>query len=336
MTGPAWIAAAILALSIVALALGRTPGLGVRPKVKARLELLTLLGLGLLPIGLLACGATAVSALARPTLPVPFGLCFLFPGGGQWGPLELALYGGGLLLLMRLILSFVTAVRHTRRTGLGGAALSAACPRRAAGGEVVWVLPSEQILAFSGGAVRARAVVTSGLLALLSPKEQEAVLEHEAAHLRLGHPRLLLAGSIMAKASCWPPAARRILADLGLQLEAAADDEAAARLGSRPLISALAKVSLATTPRGTQATPGSAEVSFRLHHILGSARDAALLPRLAFGLLSVTVVVALAWAACQVVHASASLTWLLPCLAVLALGFWWPMATRREARRASG
>jgi hypothetical protein len=99
-------------------------------------------------------------------------------------------------------------------------------------------------------------VVSTGLLALLTPAEQEAVLHHEAAHIRLGHPRILLLGAVIARSYRWLPPARLAWTRLRRDLEAAADDEAAAAVGTAPLLSALAKVALAAA---ASPAPGSGD-----------------------------------------------------------------------------
>src|SRR5712664_3007742 len=108
--------------------------------------------------------------------------------------------------------------------------------------------PSGQVAAYCGGLRRPQPVVTTALLGLLGPAEQDAVLAHEAAHIRLGHPRILLAGAVIGRSYRWLPPARLAWDRLRRDIEAAADDEAAAAAGTGPLLSALAKVALAATP----------------------------------------------------------------------------------------
>jgi hypothetical protein len=125
------------------------------------------------------------------------------------------------------------------------------------GGVTAWVVPSGQVAAYCGGLRRPRPVVTTGLLGLLTPAEQEPVLAHEAAHIRLGHPRILLAGAVVGRSYRWLPPARLAWDRLRRDIEAAADDEAAAAAEAGPLLSALAKVALATAPQ-TASTPARA------------------------------------------------------------------------------
>ena len=69
---------------------------------------------------------------------------------------------------------------------------------------------------------------------------------HEAAHVRLGHPATLLAGAAIGRSYRWLPPARPAWDRLRRDIEADDDDEAAAVAGA--LLSALAKVALATAP----------------------------------------------------------------------------------------
>jgi Zn-dependent protease with chaperone function len=85
------------------------------------------------------------------------------------------------------------------------------------------------------------------------------VLAHETVHVRLGHPRILLLGAVIGRSYRWLPPARLAWDQLRRDIEAAADDEAAAAAGAGPLLSALAKVALATAPL---AAPAPASVSF--------------------------------------------------------------------------
>jgi hypothetical protein len=113
------------------------------------------------------------------------------------------------------------------------------------------VVPSGQVAAWCGGLRRPQVVVTTGLLGLLSPAEQRAVLAHEAAHVRLGHPPILLFGAVIGRSYRRLPPARLAWDRLRRDIEAAGDDQAAAAAaaGTGPLLSALAKVALAAAPR---------------------------------------------------------------------------------------
>lgn len=100
----------------------------------------------------------------------------------------------------------------------------------------------DEPVAVTVGPIRTRILVTRGLVTLLNDDELEAVLRHEAVHLRGRHPALYgLTRSAAAAAFALPavgPAARNVV----LQSEIAADAAAIRALGVRPLVSALAKL----------------------------------------------------------------------------------------------
>jgi hypothetical protein len=98
--------------------------------------------------------------------------------------------------------------------------------------------------AFCYGLVRPRICLTSGLVAVLSPQELEAVLRHERHHLRQGDPLRTLGWTILSGTFWW-------LEDRAehahLVRELAADRAVIAEQGRSSLASALLK--LLTTPR---------------------------------------------------------------------------------------
>ncbi len=171
--------------------------------------------------------------------------------------------------------------------------------------------------------------------------QQDAVLAHELAHIRLGHPRILLLGAVTARAYRWLPPARLAWTRLRRDLEAAADDEAAAAAGTVPLLSALAKVALATAAAPSPGAGSPAPAAFadpddlryrirRLQQRVPPAAGATLILRLA----GVLLTAALAWAACQGLHAGAPWPALIPCLAVFGYLGWRP--TWSGSRRHPG
>jgi Zn-dependent protease with chaperone function len=93
--------------------------------------------------------------------------------------------------------------------------------------------------AFTFGAVRPVVVVTSGLTAELDSGSLQAILLHEAAHVRARDPgRLLLTRAIAAALLAFPPASRAE-SRCHQWIELAADRAALAQLGRRPLAAAL-------------------------------------------------------------------------------------------------
>jgi len=246
----------VLALALAAAAVAAVPRVitsgrmaAASPRLLAATHLVALTGLALLPAGGVVCAGLGLAAVTGHA-PGPVSGCG--SAGGGW------LLPGGLALATLAPLGWQAAriVASARRTELAGMALAGARPHRLPGGRVVWVLPSAEPAAHVMGMRHPKAVVTSGLLALLDPAEQRAVCEHEAAHLRLGHPRLLLLGAVVARAYRFLPPVRRAWSGLRRELEAAADDEAVRAVGTAPVLSALARVTLALAT-GSAAAPGA-------------------------------------------------------------------------------
>lgn len=166
---------------------------GVPPRVAAAAHLLSLLGWAVLPTVWLACSSSAAASQifggpgARERClsglsQVGLGLLRYLPAGAILGLL-------GWHVLRQAVLA--------RRAELRRSGLERSVRRSTSRGEV-WVVPSAGPLACAEGLWHCRAVVSSGLLARLETAEREAVCEHEAAHVRLGHPRLLLFGTAVA------------------------------------------------------------------------------------------------------------------------------------------
>lgn len=113
--------------------------------------------------------------------------------------------------------------------------------------------------AFCIGGRRHRVVVTSGLLASLAQHELDAVLAHEAAHLRQRHHfAMLICRSLFESLAPVFPAFRRAMPEVRLYAELCADDSARRRVGSRPLRNALATLACGPAPAGALAATGLA------------------------------------------------------------------------------
>lgn len=103
------------------------------------------------------------------------------------------------------------------------------------------VLPTPQLVAVAVPGADRRAehgqiVVSDGLVDVLEPAELDAVVRHEAAHLRHGHHRYLAAAVIVDHAFAWLPGARRSTATLRVALERWADEEAATDNADREVL----------------------------------------------------------------------------------------------------
>lgn len=324
-------AVAVLASALAALALGpgwlaRRLQLRADPRTLAALSLVTLVGFGLLPLGWLVCLAGIFGQLGAGHR----GLCQL-----STGPLGLAQAVTYATAAALGLATLAVAARHGRsawRAELRGPARLAAVPRAARSGHTVWVVPAAEPVAFTGGLVRTRSIVSTGLLGLLDGAEQEAVLEHEAAHQRAGHPRALLVGATVAALYGWLPPVRRAWTGLRRALEAVADDEAARTIGARELVSALAKVVVAQSPAPAAGFADPADLRYRIERLtkgpfatpVCSAGAAG-----AAGMLSVL----LGWAVCAAAHIPSAPAGAVGCLiglgwVTLAASRPWAIATR--------
>ncbi len=95
--------------------------------------------------------------------------------------------------------------------------------------------------AFTSGWWRPRVYVARDLPERLAPDELEAVLAHEAEHVRRRDPLRLFVLRSLAQVLFWLPALGRLVADLADEWEIAADD-AAARTHALPLASAILRM----------------------------------------------------------------------------------------------
>ena len=163
----------------------------------------------------------------------------LAPGGWVAGSLAV---GVALILPARGGVSRARAARVARlahvERGLG--------TRRRVGDHEVVVLPTAQLVAVSvpprPGRWPGQIVVSDGLVDALAPGELDAVVRHEAAHLRHGHHRHLLAAAAVDHAFAWFPAARWSTAALRVALERWADEDAAVAAGRAAVRDALVSV----------------------------------------------------------------------------------------------
>lgn len=291
---------------VVAFALG--PELGAlpalrraSPRVRAMLQLAGLAGWAVLPAALLSCAGGTVAALTTSGR-LGAGGCWAGLAAGQWQLLGAA---AGTVALAPLVVQTWRTVPAARRTELSALARRGGEAHRTASGATVWVVPSPVPLAYAAGLARPTAVVTSTVLAPLGADERRAVLEHEAAHVRLGHPRLLLLGAVIARSYRALPPVRRGWSALRRELEAAADDEAARLVGARVVLSALAQVALGQA--GAHASFGDPEhLRYRITRLIdpspGSWEASAALAGLAVGILGL-----FAWTTCVLVTGAPAL-----------------------------
>ncbi len=133
-------------------------------------------------------------------------------------------------------------------------------------------------LAFCAGLLRPTVVVSSSLVASLSPSALAAVLAHEAAHARGRDPLRQILAYAIARGLWIAPAARRGADSLRLRLEVAADRAAARYVGRRALAEAL--LALHVQPATSHAVAGGAsELTARIDALVGGSTP----PRLTIG-----------------------------------------------------
>lgn len=120
----------------------------------------------------------------------------------------------------------------------------AACTSRqtVVGGRTVLVVATRRTFAAGVPGTDPLVVLSEPVLASLEPDELSAVVEHEAAHLSLGHGRLLHLARVHQ--ACVPGlrAPREMRRAVDLLVELVADDRAARACGVAPLASALTKL----------------------------------------------------------------------------------------------
>lgn len=289
---------------------------GVSPRVAAGAHLVSLLGWALLPAVWLACFGSALGSWLGG-IRTSGGDCLLGLDHGQWLLLG---YVPGALVLGVLVFHGLRHAAAARRTEMRGMALLRSVRRPTSAG-AVWVVPSGSPVAFASGLWRCRAVVTSGMLASLQGAERQAVCEHEVAHVRLGHPRLLVVcGAIAAAYGRFPPV-RQAWDGLRRELEAAADDEAARVVGTEALLSALVQVALLVRREAPVVAPGfmgAEHLRWRIARLEHPGSPAPW-PTALVGAAAAVAAAAMALVGCMLAGAPASVAGALACLVVVAL-----------------
>ncbi len=288
---------------------------GVSPRVAAGAHLVSLVGWALVPAVWLVCSGSALGAWLAG-IRVAGGGCLLGLDHRQW---TLIGYLPGATLLGVVGWHGLRLAAAAHRTEMRGLALLGSVRRPTTAGEV-WVVPAAQPLACATGLWRCRAVVSSGLLAPLEPPERAAVCEHEAAHVRLGHPRLLLFATAVAGAYGGFSPVRRACDGLRRELEAAADDEAATVVGAPSVLSALVKVALMRRGPAAGGSPAFGDADHLRWRIarLEQARPAASRSTVLVGTAAAVTASAMALVGCSLAGASLTPLAVASCLAVVA------------------
>lgn len=262
------------------------------PRVKAAVALAGLGGWAVLPAVILGCAGVLVAGLVAMGRLGAAG-CFAGLATDQWRMVGVS---AAVVSLGPLAWGAVRAFRTMRRSEPDALVRLSGTVYVSSRGVPVWVVPSPVAMAFAGGVVRPVAVVTSATLAPLDAAERRAVLEHEAAHLDLGHPRLLGLAGVVAHAAGFLPPVARSWSLLRRELEAAADDAAAAVVGRPALLSAMARVALANVgPAAGFADPE--HLRYRIER-LRDRRGSSSAATTAVALLGVAAAGLFAWTTC--------------------------------------
>jgi Zn-dependent protease with chaperone function len=136
-------------------------------------------------------------------------------------------------LVFAALCGLIRAIYITARAQAFSADLSriALAPRVIHGHEV-HLLPTDSAYCFAVGILRPRIYVAEKLLAELPPRETEAMVAHEAAHIKR-RDNLMLAALTTLNCLIPLPGARILLADWSAAAERACDEDAACTVGSR-------------------------------------------------------------------------------------------------------
>ncbi|WP_415949130.1 M56 family metallopeptidase [Streptomyces sp. KLOTTS4A1] len=116
-----------------------------------------------------------------------------------------------------------------------------------------------------------RIVLTSAALAALRPRELQAVIAHERAHIRQRHHLVLAHAEALEAAFPGLPLFRRAAEETRRLVELAADDAATARTDTLTLAGALVELAGAGTPTASLAASGG-QVAVRVRRLLAPQR----------------------------------------------------------------
>lgn len=135
------------------------------------------------------------------------------------------------------------AARSVSQHAAARRALQSACrttaPTTLATGHRVRVLPDATPRAFCTGLLRPQIFISTGALAMLSPRQLEAVLAHEAHHARHRHPLRIAMLGALADSLVFLPILRRLAERHATLCEIAADQSATLRTDHTTLAGAM-------------------------------------------------------------------------------------------------
>jgi Zn-dependent protease with chaperone function len=279
-------AASITILALAAI-LAFLPGLidrwalqrGASPETLIGLAIVTLAGVAAVPVAFVICASRPAAARGASTATGIVAVA---------GLLLVAVAAG------RTLARAILIRRHWRAL----AAIAATLSPQDRGSEVS-VLPVGELLAFASGS---KTFLSQGLVDRLSPAERLAVIEHERAHNRHAHGRLLVAARALTHGAFGLAPARRASAIIDRELDVLADRAAARRLDDpRAVQSALQSIATATAQPGS---PTQDIVARRLRDLEPAATPTGRLADGAVRLATVTIGTAVATAICLSIHAT--------------------------------
>ena len=262
---------------------------------------LYLVHLAVAGIGAILVGSAATAVFARASFGNLSGsdisaACDTWLNAG--GPAALLGFGITALAVTVIGLGVRSGWRQLRASRSYVAALQASDDEIIVNGSRCRVISDRDPQAFCAGHLRPRIYLSAGALDQLSPPELEAVVAHEAHHLRRRDPLRLLVATALADSLFFLPILRRMSERYRALGELAADEAAVQELhGPAPLASALLKFS---EPEPSPAAVVGIDPE-RVDHLLGDERASrwslprTLLGRSALGLVAMGGLVLVTW-----------------------------------------
>ncbi len=203
----------------------------------------------------IACGSAVVAVgLALTASPLlilwhdgePIGEVSHLSPGGRWAWAA----GATLVVLAATVASNAVRATLAGRRRVHAASLLGADVHHHRCGVAIRIVPIEDILALATPSPAPHVVVSQTLHDLLDSGALDAVLAHEASHLRLRHDRHLFLLSFYLKVWGWLPRVDRIVAELRHEVEKWADNSAVRCGATNPqtLAAAIETVARASSP----------------------------------------------------------------------------------------
>jgi Zn-dependent protease with chaperone function len=226
-----------MTLLLVAIGVGLLafPGVAERasatspPREWSRISASALLaGLVVIEIGLLLTALPTI--LHIPAIADVTGACHVIVDRINSGPV---LGWGSLAIACTSLAAMAVAVARSRRLVRAARVEPWLGQHQTRDGYELVVVPTAKVLAMSVPGDRPQVVVSDAAAAQLGEERLEAVIQHEAAHLRFRHRRYLLIAATVDRGLGWLPGSRRSADAVRRAVEEWADDEAVGTSPSR-------------------------------------------------------------------------------------------------------